>query len=372
MSTFNNLFPNSNNSDMNNWNNIAANLFNRTATTIGYGIKFGGNESDSLPFDQTPADIRQYLLIFRLVLLGIGTFDTILLLAIYIKCTGIINNCLGIYVANISIASLIDMIDATIWSIREFGYKIEDYNQNLPWWMEKLSKLPQFGLPTISLFFMLLIIDRFFATFFANCHNGCYGSKINAIFITILIWLGSFFMTFILVFKDMLFEHDKLYELLRFLIAYIGPFCIKLLLILILFAKRKMVPDSEQSQAFINRQRESLYYVLTIVLLHLLFSAPYYATQINHYFHLIQIRIDEWIIWLLYALSELPLVLNPIFVLSIDPDFRDSLIFVCTCSSRNRRDMNDLCDDHAESQPLAPMATSPVAEEKEHLDEAES
>ncbi|OTF71464.1 somatostatin receptor-like protein [Euroglyphus maynei] len=368
MSTFGNLFPN--NSDLNNWNNIASNLFNRTATTIGHGIKFGGNESDSLPFDQTPTEIRQYLLIFRLVLLGIGTFDTILLLAIYIKCTGIINNCLGVYVANISIAALIDMIDAAIWSINEFGYKIEDYN--LPWWVEKMSKLPQFGLPTVSLFFLLLIIDRFFATCFSNCHKGCYGWKLNAVFIIILIWLGSFFMTFILVFKDMLFAHDKLYELLRFLISYIGPFAIKLLLLLILFAKRKVVPDSEQSQAFIQRQRESLYYVMTIIALHLLFSAPYYATQINNYFHLVQIRIDQWIIWLLYALSELPLMLNPIFVLSIDPDFRDSLIFVCTCSSRNRRDMIDLCDDHAESQPLAPMATSPVAEEKEHLDEAES
>lgn len=360
----------------NNWTTgLANNLANNWTGYAGQGINwlnrtFQSNPNDSLPYDQTPADIRQYLLIFRLVLFGLGTIDTILLLSVYIKCTNIINNCLGVYVANISVAALVDFIDAAIWIIKEFGYQIEDYK--LPWWVYKMAKLPQFGLPTASLFFMLLIIDRFFATFFHSCHKGCYGSKINAVFISILIWIGSFFMTFILVFTDMLFEHDKLYELLRYLIAYIGPFGLKLILILILFAKRKIVPDSEQSQAFINRQRESLYYVLTIVGVHCLMSAVYYAIQANVYFNIVQIRIDEWVYWLSYFLSEIPLVLNPILVLSVDPEFRDSLVFICTCAARTRREIADLCDDHAESQPLAPMAISPIAEEKVHLDEADA
>lgn len=323
-----------------------------------------------LSYDQTPADLRQYLLIFRLVLLGIGAFDTILLLAVYIKCTGIISSCVGVYVANISIAALIDMLDVIIWSVNEFGYRLEDYE--LEPWIYSIAKLPKFGLPTTSLFFLLLIIDRFFATCFSGCYKGCYGSKFNAIFLLLLVWLGSFFMVFILVFPDLLFPSQPLYNMLQYGISYIGPFVLKLLLLLILFIKRKMVPDSEQSQALIHRQRESLYYVLTIITLHLLFSAPYYAVQVNHCFQLVQYTLDQWIILLTYALSQVPLVLNPILCLSIDPEFRDSLVFVFTCSGRSRRDMTDLCDDHAESQPLAPMATSPVAEEKEHLDEAES
>ncbi|WP_395242098.1 hypothetical protein, partial [Salmonella sp. s60732] len=62
------------------------------------------------------------------------------------------------------------------------------------------------------------------------------------------------------------------------------------------------------------------------------------------------------------------------------PEFRESLVLLCSCSGRGGhggrgggrgKELTDLCDDHCESQPLAPMATSPLAEEKEHLDEAE-
>jgi hypothetical protein len=58
--------------------------------------------------------------------------------------------------------------------------------------------------------------------------------------------------------------------------------------------------------------------------------------------------------------------------LAIHPEFKDSLISVCTCSGRARRQAGELGDDHAESQPLAPLATSPIAEEKEHLDDVET
>ncbi|KAI2802002.1 hypothetical protein RDWZM_010485 [Blomia tropicalis] len=329
------------------------------------------NRTTPLPYDETPADIRQYLLIVRLVLLGIGTFDTLLLLLVYCKCASIITSCVGVYVANISIAALIDMTDISLWALKEFGYRLEDLYQ-LPWWVYRIAELPQMGLPTTSLFLMLLIIDRLFATCFAGCHRGCYGYKPSAVVLTILIWIGSFFMTFILVFHDQLFPHDALYEHLRFIISYLGPLAFKLLLLIVLFVKRRVVPDSEQSQAMIHRQRESLYYVLTLITIHIVFSVPYYAVMVNQYFHLMEIRIDEWINLLTYTCSQLPIVLNPILCLSIDPEFRDSLVYLCTCSGRSRRDLTDLCDDHAESQPLAPMATSPVAEEKEHLDEADA
>src|SRR5690625_739472 len=82
--------------------------------TYDYGNGSSRNWTDPLPYDQTPADLRQYLLIFRLVLLGIGTFDTVLLLAVYLKCTGIFTSCLGVYVANFSSAALIDMINLAI------------------------------------------------------------------------------------------------------------------------------------------------------------------------------------------------------------------------------------------------------------------
>lgn len=364
--SLNKILFNNSDPDWSNYANIATNI----ATDWLNRTLFQGNASDSIPWDQTPQDIRQYILICRLILLGIGLFGSIFLLTVYVKCSSIIQNCLGIYVVNLCLATLIDMIDSGIWIVKEFGYQIEDYE--LPWWVYKIFKLPQFGQPTASLLFTLIILDRFFATFFSNCHHGCFGSKINAIFLSLIIWLGSFFMVFILIFEDLLFKHDKLYELLQFSIAYLGPFVLKLFLVLLLFIKRRMVPDSEQSQAFINRQRETLYYCLAIVSLHLILSVPYLAFRTNNFFHLVEIRLDQWIFLASYMILELPLILNPILVLTIDPEFRDSMIYVCTCASRAHRDLTDLCDDHAESQPLAPMATSPIAEEKEHLDEAES
>lgn len=342
------------------------------AETLAAETNISYNASSPMPYDQSPSDIRQYMLIVRLVLLGIGSLDTLLLLLVYIKCSNIITSCLGVYVANLSLAALVDMVDVAVWALKEFGYQIEQIQPPLPWWVPRLTELPQFGLPTTSLFLLLLLVDRLFATCFAGCHKGCYGFKPNAVFLTLLVWAGSFFMTFVLVYHDLLFPHDPLFEHLRFLIAYIAPFGLKLLLLIILFAKRKVVPDSEQSQAMIHRQRESLYYAITIGLLHVLFSAPYYAVQVNRWYLLVDVRLDDWILLLTYTLSELPIVLNPIFCLSIDPEFRESLVYLCTCSGRSRRDMTDLCDDHAESQPLAPMATSPMAEEKDHLDEAES
>lgn len=92
----------------------------------------------------------------------------------------------------------------------------------------------------------------------------------------------------------------------------------------------------------------------------------------NLWYPCADVRIDAWMLLVAYTLSELPIVLNPILCLSIDPEFRESLVYLCTCSGRSRRDMNDLCDDHAESQPLAPLAISPMAEEKDHLDEADA
>lgn len=331
----------------------------------------GTNMTAGLAYDQTPEALQKYLLIFRLVLLGIGTLDTLLLLFVYLKCTSIINGSLGVYVVNISIAALFDFIDVAIWAVRQFGYKLDDV-PDLPWWVYKLPELPAFAMPTISLFMLMLIVDRFFATCFAGCHRACYGSRITAVFVSIALWVGGFFLTFILAYPDLLFPDSKLHELLRFLITYIGPASLKLLLILILFAKRRIVPDNEQSQAFIHRQRESLYYVLTILTLHFILSLPYYLLQANIYFPLTAINFDEWVMVLAYALSQVPIVLNPIICLSIEADFRDSLVFVCTCSGRTRRELTDLCDDHAESQPLAPLATSPITEEKEHLGEAEN
>lgn len=245
----------------------------------------GSNDTEpfnatGLPYDQTPADLRQYILIIRLVLLGIGVFDTLLLLLVYVKCSNIIISSLGVYVANLSLAALIDMVDIGIWALKEFGYQLEDVYP-LPWWAYKLPQLPQFGLPTTSLFLLLLIIDRFFATIAAGCHKGCYGFKPNAVFLTLIFWAGSFFLTFVLVYQDLLFPHEALYEQLRFLIAYLGPWALKFLLLIVLFAKRKVVPDNDASQGMIHRQRESLYYALTIIFLHLIFSAPYYAIQVK-------------------------------------------------------------------------------------------
>jgi hypothetical protein len=326
--------------------------------------------SQGLPYDESPYNIKQAILIFRLVLLALGLIGNSLLIFVYIKCSNIITNRLGVYVINLCVAVIIDMLDIIYWSLKEFGYDYKNYG--LPEVVVQLVGLPKIGLPTTSLFFFLMILDRFFATCFARCYKSCYGSKPNAIILSILLWLGSFFLIFIIIFPDILFPSEKLHEILRFLISYIGPFVIKLLLAIILIIKRKMVPDNDESQAFIERHRKTLYYTLTIIIIHLLLSLPYYILQTNIYFKIISITVDEWIIFLCYTITEVPLVLNPIFCFSIDPEFRDSLVSVCTCSGRSRRDTTDIGDDHAESQPLAPLATSPIAEEKEHLDEAES
>jgi len=324
-----------------------------------------------LPYDESPANIKQAILIFRLILLGLGIIGNALLIFVYIKCSNIITNRLGVYVVNVCVAFIIDLLDVVIWSLKQFGYDVADPEYGMPKVVVQLAGLPQIGLPTTSLFFFLMIFDRLFATCFARCYKSCYGSKANAVVLSVLLWLASFFLIFIIIFPDLLFPYEELHAIIRFLISYIGPFVIKLLLAIILIAKRKMVPDNDQSQAFIQRHRLALYYTLTIVVIHLMFSLPYYVLQTNLYFKLVAITVDEWIVFLCYTISEVPLVLNPIFCLSIEPEFKDSLVSVCTCSGRSRRDNMDGGDDHAESQPLAPLATSPIAEEKEHLDEEE-
>lgn len=351
----------------------STNFLSSVITAFGDSLNFtahNNTNSSGLPWDETPAQIRQYLLIFRLVLLALGLFGNFLLIFIYIKCSSIVTTRLAVYIINLAIAFLIDLIDVVLWSLKEFGINYET-DFGLPPIAIQISRLPTIGLPTTSLFFLLMIIDRFFATFFARCYKGCYGCKPPAILLAIIVWLISFFFYFILTFPNLLFPHDHLYTLLRFWVSYLGPFAIKLLLVIILFIKRRVVPDNDESQAFIERGRQALYYTLTILIFHLIFSLPYYLIQLNLDFRLVHLPIDEWIQKLCYFLQEIPLILNPIFVLSIHPEFKDSIISVCTCSGRARRDAQ-LGDDHAESQPLAPLATSPIAEEKEHLDEAES
>jgi hypothetical protein len=255
------------------------------------------------------------------------------------------------------------MLDIIYWSLEQFGYDYKNYG--LPKVVVQMAGLSKIGLPTTSLFLFLMILDRFFATCLPRYYKCCYGSKPNAIVLSIVLW-PTIFAIFI-IFHDIL-----IFPFLLFLISYINPFVIKLVLAIILIIKRKMVADNHQSEALIERHRKTLYYTLTIIIIHLLLSLPYYILQTNIYFKIISITVDEWIIFLCYTITEVPLVLNPIFCFSIDPEFRDSLVSVCTCSGRSRRDTTDIGDDHAESQPLAPLATSPIAEEKEHLDEAES
>lgn len=344
-------------------------------TTIAeYNESNSNATSQGLPYDESPHNIKQSILIFRLVLLALGLIGNSLLIFVYIKCSNIIiTNRLGVYVINLCVAVIIDMLDIIFWTLKQFGYDYKDAKYGLPKVVVQMGELPQIGLPTTSLFFFLMIFDRFFATFFSRCYKSCYGSKPNAIIISIIFWLGSFFLIFIIIFPDLLFPLEELHKILRFFISYIGPFVIKLLLAIILIIKRKMVPDNDESQAFIERHRKALYYTLTIIIFHLILSLPYYILQINIYFKIVSLTVDEWVVFLCYTITEVPLVLNPIFCLSIDPEFRDSLVSVCTCSGRSRRDTTDMIgDDHAECQPLAPLATSPIAEEKEHLDEAES
>ena len=328
--------------------------------------------SQGLPYEDSPANVKQAILIFRLVLLGLGLIGNSLLIFVYIKCSNIITNRLGVYVINVCVALLIDLLDVVIWSLKQFGYDYKNPEYGLPKVVVQIGEIYQMGLPTTSLFFTLMLIDRFFATCFARCYKSCYGSKANAIVLSVLLWLGSFFLIFILIFRDLLFPFEELHRIIHFLIVYIGPFVIKLLLAIILLVKRKMVPDNDESQAFIERRRKALYYTLTIVIIHLLFSLPYYILQTNLYFKLVDITVDEWIVFVCYTVTEVPLVLNPIFCFAIEPEFRDSLVSVCTCAGRARRENIDGGDDHAESQPLAPLATSPIAEEKEHLAEEEN
>jgi hypothetical protein len=274
------------------------------------------NATRGLPYDKSPYNIKQAILIFRVVLLVLGLIGNSLLIFVYIKCSNIITNRLGVYVINICVAVIIDMLDVIYWSLKQFGYDYNNYG--LPKVVVQLAGLSQIGLPTTSLFFLLMIFDRFFATCFARCYKSCYGSKLNAIILSILLWLGSFFLTFIIIFPD-IFPYEELHKILRFSISYIGPFVIKLLLAIILIIKRKMVPDNDEGQAFIERHRKSLYYTLTIIIIHLLLSLPYYILQTSIYLKIVSITVDEWIVFLCYTITEVPLVLNPIFFLSIDP-----------------------------------------------------
>ena len=359
------------------------NIFNNLTNLVTDQFGNDGNQTlannTGLPYDESPANVKQAILIFRLVLLGIGLIGNGLLLFVYIKCSNIITNRLGVYVINVCVALIIDLLDVVLWSLKEFGYDYKNPEYGLPKVVVQLFGIPAMGLPTTSLFFTLMLIDRFFATCFARCYKSCYGSKANAIVLSVLLWLGSFFLTFIIIFPDLLFSSEELQnikknfeELLRFLISYIGPFVIKLLLAIILLVKRKMVPDNDESQAFIERRRKALYYTLTIIIIHLLFSLPYYILQTNIYFEIVSLPLDQWIVFVCYTVTEVPLVLNPIFLFAIEPEFRDSLVSVCTCAGRARREHIADGDDHAESQPLAPLATSPIAEEKEHLAEEEN
>ncbi len=312
----------------------------------------GDNETSSnttsLPYDQSPYNVKQAILIFRLVLLALGLIGNSLLIFVYIKCSNIITNRLGVYVINLCVAVIIDMVNVIYWSLKEFGYVYKNYGLLI----DQLAGLSYIGLPTTSLFFFLMIFDRFCATCFAHCYKSCYGSKPNAIILSILMWLGSFFLIFNIIFPDIIFPNKKL-DVILFLISYIDPFVIKLLLAIILIIKRKMVTDNDESQAFIERHRKTLYYTLTIIIIHLLLSLPYYILRTNVYFKIISTNVDQWIVFLCYTITEVPLVLNPIFCFGIDPEFRDSLVSVCTCSGRSRRDTTDIGDDHAESQPLA-------------------
>lgn len=370
-----------------------------------------------LPYAETPADIRQYLLVARLVLLGVGLLDTSLLLLVYVKCANIISSSLGVYVANLSLAVLLDMLDVGLWAGGEFGLKLETLVYPLPQWVYSLALLPAAGMPTTSLLLLLLLVDRLVATLLAGCQRACCGRKPAAVAASLaLAWLPALAVTALFVYRrDLLLPHEAAYERLRFLLAYLAPGALKLLLLVLLFAKRRVVPDVDVSQAMTARQRESLYYALTLALLHLLLSLPYYALSVLRWTYSpegasglggaqapglqaplslaslgedsvgadvllplfgspVRPLLSEWLLLAAYALSEVPLVLNPLLCLAMEPEFRESLVYLCSCGGegRRRRELTDLCDDHGESQPLAPMATSPIAEEKEHLDEAES
>jgi len=277
------------------YNQLDNNSFNNTLIRDGVTIDGNYTNSSGLPYDESPANVKQAILIFRLILLGLGLIGNGLVIFVYIKCSNIITNRLGVYVINVCVAVIIDLLDVVIWSLKQFGYDYNNPDYGLPKVVVQLAGLPQIGLPTTSLFFFLMVLDRFFATCFARCYKSCYGSKVNAVILSVLLWLASFFLIFIIIFPDLLFPYEELHAIIRFLISYIGPFGIKLLLAIVLIVKRKMVPDNDQSQAFIERHRKALYYTLTIVVIHLLFSIPWYVLQANIYYKLCPVVIDEWI-----------------------------------------------------------------------------
>ena len=169
-------------------------LDNDTLTTDGNDTI--SNATSGLPYDDSPANVKQAILIFRLVLLGLGLIGNALLIFVYIKCSNIITNRLGVYVINICVALIIDLFDGVFWSLKQFGYDHENPEYGFPKIACQLAGIPQMGLPTTSLFFTLMLFDRFFATCLARCYKSCYGSKANAIVLSVLLWLGSFFPHF--------------------------------------------------------------------------------------------------------------------------------------------------------------------------------
>lgn len=329
--------------------------------------------SNQTSSDEIPQYLKQPVLIFRLVIFGIGVFSNFLLIFIYIKCSSIITSRLGVYVIHTAVATLFVLIDIVFWSLNEFGIKPDDY---LPSALLPLPQIMQIGVPTASLLFTLMAFDRVFATCCLRCYRSCFGARINAYVLSILVWLISIFFVVILVFPDVLFPHDQLYYLLRFLISYVAPFVLKLLLVVLLIVKRKTVPDNDQSQTFINRQRKELYFVVTVLIIHLLLSLPWYIfeTDLNFIQSDNFLKANAGIGRLCYFISEVPLVLAPLLAFIIHPEFKDSLVSVCTCSgSSHRAALARQSGDEHESQPLAPLATSPLGEEKADIpEEAES
>lgn len=337
-------------------------------TTTDLDLNITSNHTAS---DEIPQYLKQPVLIFRLVVFGIGVFSNFLLIFIYIKCSSIITSRIGVYFIHTVIATLFVLIDIVFWSLKEFGF---DHNDYLPSALLPLPQIMQIGVPTASLFFTLMAFDRVFATCCVRCYRSCFGSRINAYILSIFVWLISIFFIVVIVFPDVLLPHDQLYYMLRFIISYLAPLVLKLLLVIILIVKRKTVPDNDQSQTFINRQRRELYFVVTVLIIHLLFSLPWYIFETD----LIFIEVDNvlkqnaGIGRLCYFISEVPLVLAPLLAFIIHPEFKDSLVSVCTCSGSSHRaalaQRHRHCDEH-ESQPLAPLATSPLGEEKADIPE---
>src|SRR6218665_1978805 len=134
------------------WVNSFAGNFSESFNRNPSGWLAGINGTSGLSYADTPDDLKYYLLILRLVLLGIGIADTLLLLLVYIKCSAMLTGALCVYVLNISLAASVDFIDAGLWAARQFGYSIEDF-RDLPPWVYQLAEMPQSGLYIISLLF---------------------------------------------------------------------------------------------------------------------------------------------------------------------------------------------------------------------------